>query len=91
LRDSSDAVTHLLRQLRDKKILLLDVGPEDVHGIAEVLTRFADQRFDLADATLMHLAQREGIRQVFTIDQRHFSLFRTLDGHSLTLFPAAAQ
>jgi hypothetical protein len=36
----------------------------------------------------MHLANRDGIDHVFTIDRRHFSVFRNASGNSLKLFPA---
>jgi predicted nucleic acid-binding protein len=49
--------------------------------------KYADQKLDLADATLMHLANRSGIDQVFTLDRRHFSIFRNRDGRALTIVP----
>jgi len=47
------------------------------------------QEFDLADACLMHLSDREAIPHVFTLDRRHFSVFRKNDGNALTLLPRA--
>jgi predicted nucleic acid-binding protein len=60
-----------------------------VNGIADTLARYADQQFDFADAALMHLAERESIDAVFTVDQRHFSVYRTPAGRALTIRPAA--
>jgi predicted nucleic acid-binding protein len=35
---------------------------------------------DLADASLVLLASRLGIREILTIDRRDFDLYRLLDG-----------
>jgi predicted nucleic acid-binding protein len=88
LRDRSDAIAKLLERVRIKKLGLLDLTAADVDGISRVLTDYADQQFDLADASLMYLSQREGIERVFTTDRRHFAVFRGEKGKPLTLFPA---
>jgi predicted nucleic acid-binding protein len=31
---------------------------------------------DLADAALLRVAQREGLRKIFTVDRRDFSVYR---------------
>lgn len=40
----------------------------------------ARDAFDLADATLVWLAQVEGSRRLLTVDRRDFDMLRTLDG-----------
>jgi len=90
LRTESGAVEKLLGRIRESKLQLLPLVAADADGISSILTRFADQEFDLADASLMHVAMREGIDQVFTIDHRHFAVFRTSNGQSLTLHPSAS-
>lgn len=79
----------LLSRIELRRVELLPLGPEDAPGIAGILRRFHDQGFDLADACLMHLAERDGIRHVFTLDQRHFRVFRKMDGSALQLHPAS--
>lgn len=64
-------------------ILPLDYG--DVPGVNAILEKYDDQRFQLADAALMHLAEREGIGQIFTLDRRDFSVFRLASGRVLTI------
>lgn len=88
LREQPGAVEKLLGRIRDSKLHLVPLGVGDVDGILAILTQYADQAFDLADATLMYLAEREGIEHVFTIDHRHFSLFRTTNGRALSLHPS---
>jgi hypothetical protein len=41
----------------------------------------------IADATLVYLAEREGIDTVFTLDCRDFSVYRLADGRSLRVVP----
>lgn len=36
----------------------------------------------------MHVAEKHDIEQVFTVDMRHFSVFRRRDGRSLKIVPA---
>jgi predicted nucleic acid-binding protein len=77
----------LLSRLEIGVIELLELTAADVPAISAILTKYQDQGFDLADACLMHLADREGITHVFTIDRRHFSVFQAGGGRGLTLLP----
>ena len=90
--------SYLLRQYpRDRNRLfdalsagefdLLPLGKTDVARIREVLDRYEDQQVDFADAALVHLANREGISAVFTLDRRHFAVYRRQDGRSFRLLP----
>ncbi len=66
---------------------LLDIPSEEITQVGGVLAKYQDQQVDLADACLVHLADREEICTVFTVDGRHFNLFRTADGQPLHLLP----
>ena len=50
--------------------------PDDAPGIRQLMQRYRDQPMDLADAALVHVAEREGLRQIFTLDRRHFEIYR---------------
>jgi uncharacterized protein len=89
LKDRPANVQTLLGWVRMSKFRLLSLEADDMESVAEILARYADQQFDFADAALMHLAERESMETVFTIDQRHFSVYRTSTGRSLTIRPAA--
>jgi predicted nucleic acid-binding protein len=56
-------------------------------AIASLMRRYEDAGLDLADATLAHLAEREGIRTVFTLDRRDFSIIRLRRNRVLTIMP----
>jgi len=87
LRDRPNVVQTLLRRVHAGRIVLLPLGPVDFPGIADILARYSDQGFDLADASLMYLAEREAIETVFTTDRRHFSIYRSPAGAPLTIVP----
>jgi len=40
------------------------------------MRKYADRPMDLADAALLRVAEREGIRKIFTIDRKDFSVYR---------------
>jgi uncharacterized protein len=87
LRDRPEAVRKLLARIQSAKLVVLPIDPADLAPIVEILTHYRDQGFDFADATLMHLAAREDVYSVFTVDKRHFSVYRTPDGLALEVRP----
>jgi predicted nucleic acid-binding protein len=40
------------------------------------MQQYKDQPMDLADAALVRIAEREGIKRIFTLDRRHFTVYR---------------
>jgi predicted nucleic acid-binding protein len=56
-------------------------------GIAAVLAKYEALRIQLADASLVHLANREGIEVMFTLDRRDFGVVRLAHGKKLRLIP----
>ena len=68
----------------------VDVDAElvsDIPRIVEVMAKYGDLPADFADASLVALAERIGIRDVATIDS-DFSIYRTKDKRRFTnVFP----
>ena len=83
------AVHKLLMWIQTSELRILQLSEQDTPGIADILDRYGDQGFDFADATLMYLSDRDDISTIFTIDRRHFSIFRTLHRKSLNIVPAS--
>ena len=52
----------------------LDAG--DAPSMKALMQRYRDQPMDLADAALVHVAERDGLNRIFTIDRRHFQTYR---------------
>ena len=84
LRDFEHAVRDMLSKIEKGELRLMTLGSLDASGINAILDKY---RFGFADSCLMYLAEREDILTVFTVDYRHFSLYRTANGKSLRLLP----
>jgi predicted nucleic acid-binding protein len=87
LRKDARGVAALLSRLERRRVEILPLSVEDVPGVSRILSKYQDQRMQLADVCWMHLADREGIYRVFTIDRKHFAVYRTNAGQSLQLHP----
>jgi uncharacterized protein len=57
-------------------VALLPLGEEDIPPIKNLMEKYSDLPMDLADAALVRVAEREGLRRVLTLDQRDFSVYR---------------
>ena len=60
-------------------------APETVR-MAELMKKYADTPMDLADASLMVLAESRNIQQILTLDS-DFYVYRKADGTALQCFP----
>jgi predicted nucleic acid-binding protein len=73
LPKAQDAVWEMLAR---GTIQLLPLGPDDIPRIRELMRQYADLPMDLADASLIRVAEREGINQFFTVDKKDFAVYR---------------
>lgn len=55
-------------------VATLDAG--DAPRMRELMEKYRDLPMDLADAALVRVAERESLTRVFTLDERHFSIYR---------------
>ncbi len=90
LRDRPDEVLALLRSIRGGFLELAPLDAHDLPSIAGVLEKYGDLKLQLADACLVHLANREGIDTIFTLDRRDFSTVRKATGTAMTIVPGDA-
>lgn len=56
---------------------------QDALRIERYYRKYADQEPDLADLSLLALAERTGVRDVLTVDARDFDVYRLSGGHML--------
>jgi predicted nucleic acid-binding protein len=73
LPQAQDAVWEMLAR---GAVQLLPLALGDMPRIRELLRQYADRRMDLADAALVRVAEREGIRKIFTVDRKDFGVYR---------------
>ena len=52
----------------------------------QLMRQYANARMDFADATLVAVAESRGLRTVFTLDRRDFSIYRIRRGHGHAAF-----
>jgi uncharacterized protein len=76
LLDVPQAQQSLLEMLRRGTIRLLPLESGDLPRICDLIRKYSDRPMDLADAALVRVAEREGIRTIFTLDRRDFSVYR---------------
>lgn len=63
-------------------VRLYDITQEDLEEIIQMMTKYGDIPMDLADASLMYIANREKIHNIVSIDS-DFDIYRTLKKQSL--------
>src|SRR6476660_8143803 len=87
LRRHPRAVEKLLRGSAGSFLELAHLSGAEAVPIAEILNRYAGLRPQLADATLVYLAERENVHTIFTLDRRDFSVYRTARKRAFRIIP----
>lgn len=64
------------RFLRSGAFMVLPIGDPDLRELEALMHRYSDRPMDFADATLVHLARRENLTTIFTIDHNDFETYR---------------
>lgn len=90
LRRDNNAVQKLLHSIDTGFLELLPLTAADARPIASILKKYADIRIQLADAALVHLAARDSLDTIFTLDQRDFSAYKLPKGKSFRILPNRA-
>ncbi len=76
-----------LQGLSASRLSLVALTDQDVIRVAEILDEYADSRIDFVDASVMAIAERYGIKKIFTLDQRDFRLYRPQHCDSFEILP----
>lgn len=64
-------------------VTVIDVPSSALLVMADRIDKYADLPMDLADASLIWLAEAQGVLDVLTLDQRDFGIYRTERGQAL--------
>lgn len=80
LHDTPNAPERLWDFAERAEITFLQVAEDDIQRIRALMQKYNDRQMDLADATLVCVAEREGIDRIFTVDRTDFTVYR-LNGH----------
>lgn len=65
----------LLGMLESGEVEILELSQVDLAPMSKLMNKYQDQPMDLADASLVRVAEREGIPEIFTLDG-HFKIYR---------------
>jgi predicted nucleic acid-binding protein len=68
-------------------LALLPLAGSEAKSLAALTAKYASVRAQLADVALVHLAGREGLDTIFTLDRRDFTIYRTSRGRSFRVLP----
>lgn len=72
---SASAQIDFIRWVSEGAVTLVELIRNDLLRIAELAQKYSDLPMDFADASLIAVGERLGIRQIATIDS-HFHLYR---------------
>ena len=87
LRKRPGALLNIIQGFAGGLFALAPLDVADLAAIAGIMHRYEHIGLQLADAALIHLAEREGIRTVFTLDRRDFSIVRLKRNRPVRLIP----
>ena len=74
--------------IRSGAVTVLPIADRDLPDIEALMHKYRDRPMDFADATLVHLAQRESLTTVFTIDHDDFETYRVGGRKRLRILPS---
>lgn len=91
LGDNARDVDAGWRLVRSGALTVATLGDADLPDLEALVRRYRDRPMDLADATLVHLAQRESLLTVFTIDHDDFETYRVGGRRRFRILPPRRQ
>lgn len=66
----------LWEMVRRGVVSFLPLDESDAPRMRALMEKYRDLPMDLADAALVRVAEREGLKRIFTVDRRDFSVYR---------------
>ena len=66
----------LWSRLETEALALAPLDELDAPRMRELMDKYRDLPMDLADAALVRVAERDALTQIFTLDRKHFSVYR---------------
>lgn len=86
LNFSHQARTALWEMVEIGALGIAPLDENDVPRMKALMRKYRDLPMDLADAALIYVAERDRIQQIFTLDRRHFRVYRPA-GITLSIVP----
>ena len=73
---------------RSGALTVAPIDDADLPSLEMLMNRYRDRPMDFADATLVHLAERESLSSVYTIDHDDFQTYRIRGRQRFRIFPS---
>jgi len=86
--DSARELAVAWKFVRSGALTVATLSDRDLPDLEALMRKYHDRPMDYADATLVHLAQRESLSTVFTIDHDDFETYRVGGRKRLRILPS---
>ena len=77
----------LWSRVETEALTLAPLDESDATRMRELMEKYRDLPMDLADAALVRIAEREDLTSIFTLDRKHFSVYRPGRRHRFSILP----
>ncbi|MCI0518171.1 MAG: PIN domain-containing protein [Woeseiaceae bacterium] len=77
----------LLEMIERGALQILDIATTDLPEIKNLMKKYGDQPMEFADASLVQVANRHGLDEIFTLDRRDFGVYRLKRGRHFKILP----
>ena len=77
----------LWRLVHKGDLMIAEQGPEHCARVRSLMEKYHDRPMDLADASLVALAENLGLRDIFTLDHADFHIYRLPRRQSFRVWP----
>ena len=74
--------------VRSGALILGRIEDGELVHLQTLMARYWDQPMDFADATLVHLAKRESLSTILTVDQADFATYRVEGKRQFRIYPS---
>ena len=88
LGDSRHEMEAAWQFVRSGAVVLAAIEDSELPQLHALMSRYADRPMDFADASLVHLAKRESLSTIFTVDHADFNTYRIEDRRRFRVLPA---
>ena len=85
---SSRAQDALWEMVEGEALALAALDRHDASRMQALMRKYRDLPMDLADAALVRVAEREKLQHIFTLDRKHFRVYRPAGVGRFSILPA---
>lgn len=77
----------LLEMIERGTLQILELVREDLAAMHKLMRKYRDQPMDFADASLVQVADRLSLTEIFTLDRRDFDVYRLSRNRAFRILP----